>query len=103
MSNEEICDALIAAMGNLSLVGLTSAGSEMTWDENGAVSKDPAAVVIENGDLRHRPNRGKSVIQSRAGCRWRHLAAPLRFCGRTSEHGTAPFPGSCHNREKREV
>ena len=49
MSNEEICDALIAAMGNLSLVGLTSAGSEMTWDENGAVSKDPAAVVIENG------------------------------------------------------
>ena len=49
MSNEEICDALIAAMGNLSLVGLTSAGSEMTWDENGAVSKDPAAMVIENG------------------------------------------------------
>ena len=49
MSNEEICDALIAAMGDLSIVGLTSAGSEMTWDENGAVSKDPAAVIIENG------------------------------------------------------
>ena len=49
MSNEEICDALIAAMGDLSVVGLTSAGSEMTWDENGAVSKDPAAVIIENG------------------------------------------------------
>ena len=49
MSNEEICDALIAAMGELSVVGLTSAGSEMTWDENGAVSKDPAAVIIENG------------------------------------------------------
>ena len=49
MSNEEICDALIAAMGELSIVGLTSAGSEMTWDENGAVSKDPAAVIIENG------------------------------------------------------
>ena len=49
MSNEEICDALIAAMGDLSIVGLTSAGSEMTWDDNGAVSKDPAAVVIENG------------------------------------------------------
>ncbi len=49
MSNEEICDALIAAMGDLSLVGLTSAGSEMTWDENGAVNKDPAAVIIENG------------------------------------------------------
>ena len=49
MSNEEICDALIAAMGELSIVGLTSAGSEMTWDENGAVSKDPAAVVIKDG------------------------------------------------------
>ena len=49
MSNEEICDALISAMGDLSVVGLTSAGSEMTWDDNGAVSKDPAAVIIENG------------------------------------------------------
>ena len=49
MSNEEICDALIAAMADLSIVGLTSAGSEMTWDDNGAVSKDPTAVVIENG------------------------------------------------------
>ena len=49
MSNEEICDGLISAMGQLSLVGLTSAGSEMTWDDNGAVSKDPAAVIIENG------------------------------------------------------
>ena len=49
MSNEEICDALIAAMGDLSVVGLTSAGSEMTWDDNGAVSKDPTAVVIEGG------------------------------------------------------
>ena len=49
MSNEEICDALIAAMGDLSIVGLTSAGSEMTWDDNGAVSKDPTAVIIEGG------------------------------------------------------
>ena len=49
MSNEEICDALISAMGNLSIVGLTSAGSEMTWDDNGAVSKDPTAVIIEGG------------------------------------------------------
>lgn len=49
MSTEEICDALIAAMPTLSITGLTSAGSEMTWDENGAVSKDPAAVVIQDG------------------------------------------------------
>ena len=48
-SAEEICDALIAAMGDLSVVGLTSAGSAMTWDDNGAVSKDPTAVIIENG------------------------------------------------------
>ena len=49
MSNEEICDGLIQAMGDLSVSGLTSAGSEMTWDDNGAVSKDPAAVVIKDG------------------------------------------------------
>ena len=49
MSNEELCDALIAAMGELSITGLTSAGSEMTWDDNGAVSKDPTAVVIQDG------------------------------------------------------
>ena len=49
MSNEEMCDKLIEAMSTLSISGLTSAGSEMTWDENGAVSKDPTAVVIENG------------------------------------------------------
>ncbi len=48
-STEEICDALIAAMGEMSIVGLTSAGSEMTWDDNGAVSKDPTAVIIEDG------------------------------------------------------
>ena len=49
MSTEEICDALIDVMPTLSVVGLTSAGSAMTWDENGAVSKDPTAVIIENG------------------------------------------------------
>ena len=49
MSNEEICDALIEVMPTLAVTGLTSAGSEMTWDENGAVSKDPTAVIIENG------------------------------------------------------
>ena len=49
MDRAEICDALIAAMGDLAVVGLTSAGSEMTWDENGAVSKDPTAVVIQDG------------------------------------------------------
>ena len=49
MSNEEICDALIEVMPTLAVTGLTSAGSEMTWDASGAVSKDPTAVIIENG------------------------------------------------------
>ena len=49
MSNEEICDALIEVMPTLAVTGLTSAGSEMTWDASGAVSKDPTAVVIKNG------------------------------------------------------
>ena len=49
MSTEEICDALIGVMPTLSVVGLTSAGSAMTWDETGPVSKDPTAVIIENG------------------------------------------------------
>ena len=49
MSAEEICDALIAVMPNISVTGLTSAGAEMTWDSNGAVSKDPTAVIIRDG------------------------------------------------------
>ena len=49
MTTEDICDALIEVMPTISVTGLTSAGSEMTWDANGAVSKDPTAVIIENG------------------------------------------------------
>ena len=42
-----ICEALIAAMADLSVDGLTGAG--MTWDDNGAVAKAPMAVVIKDG------------------------------------------------------
>ena len=49
MATEDICDALIEVMPTISVTGLTSAGSAMTWDANGAVSKDPTAVIIENG------------------------------------------------------
>ena len=49
MSAADICEALIEVMPTISVTGLTSAGSEMTWDENGAVSKDPTAVVIRDG------------------------------------------------------
>jgi len=49
MSNEELCDALIATFPTITLTGLTGDGAGITWDENGAVSKDPTAVIIENG------------------------------------------------------
>ena len=47
MSAEEICEALIPVMTSIAVDGLTGAG--MTWDAEGAVSKAPMAVVIENG------------------------------------------------------
>ena len=47
MSSTDICEAVVAVMPTLSVDGLPGAG--MTWDASGAVSKDPMAVVIENG------------------------------------------------------
>ena len=49
MSHEDICTALISAFtdSGFSVDGLT--GSGMTWNTNGEVSKEPVAVVIENG------------------------------------------------------
>lgn len=47
MSNEDICNALIAAITATSVDGLTGKG--MTWAATGEVSKAPQAVVIENG------------------------------------------------------
>ena len=47
MSSTDICEAVAAVMPTLSVDGLTGAG--MTWDASGAVSKEPMAVVIENG------------------------------------------------------
>jgi len=46
-SNEEICDALIAAIQEVNYNGLT--GENMTWNAAGEVSKAPKAVIIENG------------------------------------------------------
>ena len=46
-SASEICDALKAQFATMSVDGLT--GSGMHWDENGMISKAPAAVVVENG------------------------------------------------------
>ena len=44
---EDICDAMIEQFTTMSFDGLTGTG--MHWDENGMISKAPAAVVIENG------------------------------------------------------
>ena len=46
-SATEICDALKAQFTTMTVDGLTGTG--MHWDENGMISKAPAAVVIENG------------------------------------------------------
>ncbi len=46
MSVSDICDGLKGAMTEIELVGLTGT---ITWAENGEPSKEPKAVVIENG------------------------------------------------------
>ncbi len=43
---EDICEALAEAMLTLKIDGLTGS---MTWDESGAVTKTPTAVVIKDG------------------------------------------------------
>ena len=45
-SASEICTALEAQFATMTIDGLTGTG--MHWDENGMISKAPAAVVIEN-------------------------------------------------------
>ena len=47
MSAADICEALVAQMTQISFTGLT--GSDMTWNEEGQVSKAPTAYVIKDG------------------------------------------------------
>ncbi len=47
MSAADMGEALIAAMTEISYDGLT--GDAMTWAETGEVSKDPKAMIIEDG------------------------------------------------------
>ncbi len=51
MDASEICDIMKAAIcaDGFEFNGLTGAGSALTWDASGAVSKDPAAVIIQGG------------------------------------------------------
>lgn len=47
MSASEICDAVAAAMTEITVDGLT--GSGMTWSADGEPSKSPKAVMIQDG------------------------------------------------------
>ena len=42
-----MCEMLKTQFATMTVDGLT--GSGMAWDENGMISKSPAAVVVENG------------------------------------------------------
>ncbi len=46
-SPADVCAALMEQFGSMTFDGLTGKG--MSWDENGMISKNPAAVIIENG------------------------------------------------------
>ena len=48
LSVSDLCDQLKAAMGTISVDGLTGAG--MSWDADGAVNKAPKAMEIVNGN-----------------------------------------------------
>ena len=47
MSHEEICDLLVKQVTSMTFNGLT--GENMTWGADGAVSKMPKAVEVQNG------------------------------------------------------
>ena len=47
MSNSDLCEALKAAMVQITVDGLTGAG--MTWEESGEPNKAPKAVIIKDG------------------------------------------------------
>ncbi len=47
MSVSDICDKMKNTMTTIEFSGLTS--SKMTWDASGEPSKEPKAVVIQNG------------------------------------------------------
>lgn len=46
MSVSDLCDAIAGAMTGITVKGLTG---EITWDASGEPSKEPKAVIIENG------------------------------------------------------
>ena len=49
MSASELCDKMIETFPTITFEGLTGDGAGITWDSDGAVSKSPKGMVIENG------------------------------------------------------
>lgn len=49
MSTSEICDAVKAAMTEVTVQGITGGEDGLTWEATGEVTKAPKAVKIENG------------------------------------------------------
>ena len=49
MSASELCDKMIETFPTITFEGLTGDGAGITWDSNGAVSKSPKGMIIENG------------------------------------------------------
>ena len=47
MSNEDLCSAMIAQFTSMTFDGLT--GDGMTWGTDGAVTKSPKGMIIQNG------------------------------------------------------
>lgn len=47
MGHEELCDLMMEQFTSMTFSGLT--GKNMTWDESGAVTKDPKGMVIRDG------------------------------------------------------
>lgn len=52
MSVSDICEAMKSAMTEISVVGLTGGGNEMTWEATGEVNKTPVAVIIKDGSYK---------------------------------------------------
>ena len=44
-----ICEGLVGAITEITVTGLTSDETGMTWNAEGEVSKAPKAMIIKNG------------------------------------------------------
>ena len=49
MSAQDLCDKMIETFPTITFEGLTGDGEGITWDADGAVSKNPKGMVIQNG------------------------------------------------------